>query len=118
MMGVLRSAQVTYLHEVPAAVIEALWDDLVDALPLPAREARLVVGHGGDAGPAHLVGRAQRAEDAEQLVDLAVPGEEGAPVQLKRAKFDSQVRGKLPRRSAEQSYSTCPVRRFGHLVVP
>ena len=73
----------SHLHEVPAAVIKALRDDLVDALPLPAREARLVVGHGGDAGPAHLVGRAQRAEDAEQLVDLAVPGEEGAPVQLK-----------------------------------
>ena len=96
----------SHLHEVPAAVIKALWDDLVDALPLPAREARLVVGHGGDAGPAHLVGRAQRAEDAEQLVDLAVPGEEGAPVQLKRAKFDSQVRDKRPRRNLPQPVGT------------
>ena len=73
----------TNLHEVPAVVVEALWHDLLDLLSLPAREAGLVVRHGGDARPAHLVGRAEGAEDAEQLVDLAVAGEEGATVQLK-----------------------------------
>ena len=73
----------TNLHEVSAVLAEALRHDLPDGLPLPAREAGLVVGHGGDAGPGHLVGRAQGAEDAEQLVDLAVAGEQGATVQLK-----------------------------------
>ena len=118
-----------FLHEVSAVLVEALWHDLLDALPLPAREAGLVVGHGGDAWsqlyknrssrkidsqrlfsreydfpkifsfienqfsgktyfytirpwPVDLVGRAQGAEDAEQLVDLAVAGEQGAFVQL------------------------------------
>ena len=88
----------TNLHEVSAVLAEALRHDLPDGLPLPAREAWLVVWHGGDAGPGHLVGRAQSAEDAEQLVDLAVTGEQGAPVQLKSA-----IRGRIINSVAPQT---------------
>ena len=50
---------------------------------LPPGELGLVVGQPGHARPGVVVGRAQRAEDAEQLVDLAVAGEQGLLVDLR-----------------------------------
>lgn len=68
------------LEEVEATVTEDLdavsIDELLVGLPFPLREAALEVGEAGDAGPVVFTGRAEDAEDFEDLVDFRVTGEE------------------------------------------
>jgi len=51
--------------------------DLLITLALPLGKAGLEIWEAGDAGPINLGGRAQDAEDLEDLIDFAVAGEKG-----------------------------------------
>lgn len=52
-------------------------DNVSEALGRPDGEGVLEVGHRSDTGPNLLVGGSEDAEDAEELVNLAISGEEG-----------------------------------------
>ena len=65
------------LQQVQALLVEA-GHRVRQRLSGPLGEGGLVVGQLRHAGPCLLRGRAQRAEDAEKLVDLRVAGEQRA----------------------------------------
>jgi hypothetical protein len=66
-----------YVEEVEAGAVEGeAVDDVLDLVDWPVGEGGLVVPELGDAGPDLLVGRAEDAEDAVELVELAVAGEQ------------------------------------------
>ena len=75
----------THLEEFCGALLDVLGaDDLLGRRGVPVREARLEVRQPRHARPHLLVGRAEGAEDAEELVDLRVSREERALVELKQ----------------------------------
>ena len=58
------------------------------------REAWLEVRQPGDSGPGLLVRGAEGAEDAEQLVDLAVAREQGALIDLRERDRERETKRK------------------------